>query len=83
MDENIRRAEERGNCERSDRLQAARAAVAELIEDRRILAEALQAVEDTFQPTTGPLGIGRYSFPANGATANLVGAALARVGGAQ
>lgn len=31
LDESIRRAEERGNIERSDRLQAARAAVAELI----------------------------------------------------
>lgn len=40
LDESIRHAEERGNIERSDRLQAARAAVAELIDAAAPVSEA-------------------------------------------
>jgi hypothetical protein len=54
MDESIRRAEERGNIEGSDRLQASRAAVAELIgalgHARSTLATALRhAAPDLFE----------------------------------
>lgn len=54
-------------------------AVAELIEDRKVLVAALLAVEDTLQANEGRLGVGRYSFPANGTTAAVLRVALARI----
>lgn len=77
MDVDIRRAEERGNIERSDRLQAVRAAVAELIDRVDAYQSARKLMDDAMVDGINVQGaLSGYMF-----AEVMLNAALARVKG--